>query len=179
MHWKNTKKTYGTVARSLHWLVAGLVMITLLLGIFMSWLSVPDFVRPLHKSFGVLILGLMTLRLGWRLYSPAPPEPPLLKNWEKAMAALSHWLLYGLLLLQPLIGWAMSNAFGRPVSFLGLFNLPLLVMPDPELGALLKTFHSIIGYGLVALIAGHILAVPYHRRTKKLNLMYRIWPPVK
>jgi cytochrome b561 len=40
------------------------------------------------------VLALVAARLFWRAIHPAPQLPGSLALWERASAALSHWLLY-------------------------------------------------------------------------------------
>src|SRR5438876_11171600 len=70
---------YGPVARGLHWLIAGLAVIVVVLGWAMP--EVPretqsrDVLLTLHRSLGLTILLLMLFRIFWRLSHPVPPFP--------------------------------------------------------------------------------------------------------
>lgn len=181
MRWRNNDKVYGSVSRIFHWLIAVLVIFMIMLGLLMDTIPAPyhrsaiDF----HRSTGLLILVLTVLRLGWRLYNPAPVLPALIKPEERILSRLAHTGFYSILVVMPLIGWAMSSAFERPVQFYYLFTLPPLIAANDEAGRILANLHALLGYFLAFLIVLHILAVPYYRRTRKLNLMYRIWPVLK
>ena len=67
MHWRNTEDCYGAVAVALHWLMAILVVGLFALGVYMRSLTYHDawYIRGpyLHKSVGLLLLGLLAARL--------------------------------------------------------------------------------------------------------------------
>jgi cytochrome b561 len=116
---------YGAVSITLHWLIAGLIVVQLCLGWCMNEL-VPDHspiqesVERVHISLGLTILLLVLVRIGVRLTHPAPPLPAGMPAWEKLLARGSHILFYLLMLALPLTGWALVSLGQRPISFWGL-----------------------------------------------------------
>ena len=54
--------------------------------------------------------ALALLRLVWRLFNPVPPAPASTPRWQQRAAHVSHFLLYALLLITPVLGWLMSSA---------------------------------------------------------------------
>src|ERR1700676_5162314 len=71
-------------------------------------------IRPaidLHKSFGLTVLGLVLVRILWRLSHPAPPFPSGYRRLERVGAHVPHILLYGLIFLLPISGWLHDSAF--------------------------------------------------------------------
>src|ERR1700723_4159751 len=62
--------------RTIHWLMAALIFVTLPLGVWASLLPGGDGTRIkilfFHKSIGVTILGLIAIRIFWRLIIGAP-----------------------------------------------------------------------------------------------------------
>ena len=70
----NNSKHYGYISIYLHWVIAVLVIFMLTLGIVMGDIP-PDYKGwwyNLHKSTGILILALATVRLIWRLINTKP-----------------------------------------------------------------------------------------------------------
>ncbi len=84
-------------ARVLHWLMAPAIFVMLLLGSGM--VSTLSHWRPLlldsHKMLGILLMLLVLLRLAIRFSRPAPALPAEMPGWQRGLAHLSHWLLYG------------------------------------------------------------------------------------
>ena len=106
----------------------------------------------LHKSFGLLLLGLALVRIALRAFLhplPAVAELPLL---ARLGAAATHGLLYLLLLAVPVCGWLLANSHGKPAGFFGLFTLPGLVDIDEDLGDLTSELHETGAYLLLGLI---------------------------
>lgn len=179
MQIKNTQLRYGAVAITLHWVMAALVIGMIVLGLYM--VTLPISLQKLkwygrHKEFGILILMLVTLRLGWRMGNRVPILPSILSWAEKAAAHLVHYLLYTLLILMPLTGWMNSSAAGLQVSFFGLFLLPDLVQPDESLRQFLSTLHKTMGYTLLVLICLHAIAALQHHYYYKDDILKRMLP---
>ena len=78
----------------------------------------------LHKSFGIVTLTLVIIRLLVRAISVVPALPSSLSNIQKAGAKASLYLLYALILVLPITGFLMQYNAGRPVDFFGFFTLP-------------------------------------------------------
>ncbi len=125
-------RRYTTVAIAFHWIVALLMLVNV--GLAWVWPNVPDeAVRPLinnHKTIGITVLGLITLRLLWRLTHPAPAFPDHHKSWEKRLAHGVHVALYLIMFALPLSGWIMDSAWEKaadhPNFWFGLFEWPRL-----------------------------------------------------
>lgn len=115
-----------------------------------------------HKALGFVILALVLARLGWRLVNPAPPLPGSMPGWERRLARLTHWLLYGLLIAAPIAGWLHADAAGLGVNVFGLFTLPDLVAKNPELSEVFHDVHAILVKTLAVLLVLHIAAALRH-----------------
>ena len=70
---------YSGVAIVLHWVIAVLIIANVVLALSVD--SLPDgWVRPVidtHKSIGMTVLGLVLLRILWRISHAPPPLPDL------------------------------------------------------------------------------------------------------
>ena len=92
---------YTRTAVVLHWLVAVLILVNVALGLTAE--SLPDdWIRPAidaHKSTGITVLGLVLLRLLWRIGHPPPRLPRSYARWERIGAQVAHGALYALMLL--------------------------------------------------------------------------------
>jgi cytochrome b561 len=115
-----------------------------------------------HQCAGLLVMGLLLLRVGTRLANwsrrPRHPLPRVL-----AFASLAgHVLLYGLLLAMPLLGWALTNAHGHAVRLPGLPALPALTEADPDLADTLDSWHVGISWVLLAIVGLHVVAALFH-----------------
>src|SRR6266850_7112369 len=94
------------VAQAVHWLVAALAVSVIWLGWGIAWAprNTPrrDLFVLIHESVGLIILAAMMFRAWWRWRHSPPPLPPTLARHEAALAQLTHFTLYGLLLVMPL-----------------------------------------------------------------------------
>ncbi|MBA16710.1 MAG: cytochrome B [Sphingomonas sp.] len=168
---------YDRVAISFHWVIALLVIANVIIGLFHESLFDPRQVMPIHKSIGMTVLILSIGRLFWRLGHRAPPLPPELPSWEKMAAKAMHGLLYALILLLPLTGWAMSSdpERPRPISWFGLFDFPILPT-GKAIAGFSHEAHEILGLLMAALVVIHIAAALRHHfllRDRVLTRMLR------
>ena len=168
---------YTNTAIVLHWVIA-LGVVT---NVTLAWLwphSLPDdVVRPVidvHKSIGITILGLATMRLLWRFRHPPPSIPSNYQKWEITLAHLTHVLLYVILFAMPLTGWIMDSAFKDaakfPMHFFGTFEfprIPSIMQLDPALKKDIHTWfgkaHEWFGYLLYGLFALHVAGALKHQ----------------
>jgi cytochrome b561 len=175
---RNTALRYGYVAQALHWVIVVLVVTQFTLAKIAQNLPLgPDKVGTLarHKSVGITILALATLRLAWRLFDRPPPPPPM-QRWQSIAARFSHAALYTLLFAMPLTGWTMSSASNYPVSWFGLAQLPNLVGPDAALKDTLREVHNLLSNLLFVLASVHLAAVLKHQFWDRDGLFLRMLP---
>ena len=140
---------YSAAARHMHWATAGAVLVMVPLGLAMTyrgntldvWDGLTDALYSTHKTLGFLVLWLVAGRLAYRLLKGAPPDEPTLRWWEKAGSHLLHWLLYGLLLVVPLLGWIGISLYPSLKVF-GSFDLPSLATPNQDLANTVLTVHG-------------------------------------
>ena len=174
-----TATRYTGTAITLHWLAALLIFTTFPLGVYMHELEISPFKLRLvsyHKWIGVTIFLLTVARLAWRATHTPPPLPETIPLWQQRAAHGLHFLLYMLLLIIPLSGWLMSSAKGVPVVYLGLVQLPDLVVKDKALGDLLTEVHQALNFGLLMLVGMHIAAALKHHFIEHDATLRRMLP---
>ncbi|NKF24617.1 cytochrome b [Solimonas marina] len=169
---------FSRIARALHWTMAALIVLMLLLGAGMIAGDPAQYSRYIvwHKSIGVAIFMLAIVRLLYRLRHPAPALPDDLSALQRLAAHGSHVALYGLMLALPLVGWAMLSAGGYPVALLGGLQLPAILAPHAPTYAALRMLHSVLAWSLFALVMLHLAAALHHgwvRRDGVLATMAR------
>ncbi|MDB5702939.1 MAG: cytochrome [Sphingomonas bacterium] len=157
--------SYTPVAKVFHWAIVILVIVQFAL----AW-TMPDVTRdtrPIdligwHLSVGAAILFVVLARLAWRLthHAPAAPEglPPVLKLVSRA----THFLLYALLIVLPLMGWANAAARGWTVKLFSIVSLPPLVAKGSPLGRQMGDIHSTTAIIFLVVIALHVAGALYH-----------------
>jgi cytochrome b561 len=169
---------YSWQAMLLHWLLAVIVIGMLSLGYLLDDMArgpTKDFYVDLHRSFGVLALALVALRVFWRLHRRPPPLPASVPRWQRVAAASMHGLLYLCIALQPLSGY-LASSFGRSgIRFFGM-PLPHWGWDDKPLRSLFGEVHGVVATALVALIAIHVLAALKHLLVDRDQVFQRMWP---
>lgn len=171
---------YTRPAIFLHWLIALLIIATFSLGLTM--VDIPGLTPTKlkyfswHKWLGVTIFGFACVRLLWRLSHPAPPYPVHMPQWQQHAAHGLHVLLYVLIFAIPTTGYLYSLAAGVPIVYLGLYPLPVLISPSPELKTLFKFAHYWLNMTLLAAFCLHVLAALKHHFIDRDGIFKRILP---
>lgn len=169
---------YNRTARSLHWLIALLLLAQFAFG---WWLGdIPrntparGYYVNLHKSMGMLIGLLILLRIVWRLQHAPPALPVTMPRWQQGLAAASHLGMYLCMLVMPLSGYLASNFSKHGVKFFNTILLPPWGSDDKQLYALFNQTHKITAAVLLALVVLHVLAALQHG-LRRDGIISRIW----
>ncbi|QDQ26284.1 cytochrome b [Chitinimonas arctica] len=168
---------YTLPARLLHWLIAlGIITaFTLALNFDGMPLSLAKLkLINYHKWVGISVLGLVAIRLLWRLTHRPPAMPGHMAAWEKTVAHVTHGVLYLLMFGVPLGGWLYSSAKGFPVVWLGLVQLPQLLEKDEALATTLKEMHGLAAWILIGLAVLHAAAALKHRFIDRDDVLQRM-----
>ena len=179
MQLKNTLTRYGAVAQLFHWAIVVLIITQFVLAKRAEGLSPVAKIGVLatHKSVGITILALAVLRLAWRLFNPVPPLPAGTPRWQERAAHVSHFLLYALLFITPVLGWLMSSARAFSVSWFGLVTLPDFIEPNKAAFERLHEAHEVMAYSAGGTSRSmHIAAALKHHFFDRDNVLRRMLP---
>jgi len=171
---------YGAIAKLFHWVTLGLMLVALPLGFVIQ--HVKDASKmgfyALHESAGLTILFVALARLAWRRLSPPPSLPHDMPKLMRTTSTAVHHALYALLILQPLLGFLATNAWGFPMqgatAYLGFIELPKFMETWEGLAKILSLLHSIGGWLLVVLIALHIAGALFHHAIRRDGTLMRM-----
>jgi cytochrome b561 len=174
-----TPSAYNAVAKCLHWLIV--VMLVVQFAVAWTMPDVDKDTKPVdliawHMSIGAFILLVMVLRLGWRAISAVPPAPADLPVSLRRLSRTTHFLLYGVLIVLPLLGWINANARGWTVKLFGAIPLPGLVRSGSDWGDAIGDVHMVVAYGLLAVVGLHVAGALYHHFILRDGLLRRMLP---
>jgi cytochrome b561 len=163
--------------RLLHWLMAAMVLTMLFIGIAMV-ASIGDYniLLSIHRPLGIAILILVVIRLVTRLSSTLPALPPTMSPQERLAAQASEILLYTLLFVQPLVGWAMLSAARYPIVLFGSVHLFPILPHNVMVYAVLRQTHTILAYLFFLAFIAHFGAVLFHTLIVRDGLLSRMLP---
>lgn len=162
----------------LHWLTAATIIGMLAFGIVVgSTPRGPDKVAliQLHKSFGMIALPIVMVRLVWRLREGWPQPVASLARWERAAARAAHWVL----LLAPIVmiasGMVRSLAYARSIDVFGMPVVPKLLAEKSErINEAAGSVHDMAALVLVVVIALHVGAALRHHLLKRDATLLRM-----
>jgi cytochrome b561 len=178
MSLRNTTRAWGALSKFLHWLIVLLIIGQWTIAQYAENLPLAAKGPPLnlHKSLGMTILALAIIRLVWRLANPVPSLAGLTRTWERALATISHVLLYALLFAMPITGWLMSSARNFPVSWFGRFQFPDLVAPSQPLYRQMHELHETLFAVLASVALLHVAGALKHHFIDRNEVLRRMLP---
>lgn len=175
----NTKKKYGILMKFIHWSVA-LLFIAQFCLIYRRWALPEDAPQKiqyilLHKSFGVLLLGLALVYLIVRHLGQRPAWPAQMPKHERWLARLTHIGLAITMFAMPISGLLMSGLGGNLVKFFG-YPLPTLLPVNKALSGQFYNAHVWISYTIIGLFALHVIGALVHHFIRKDDVLRRMLP---
>ncbi len=180
MNGSSSERTYGAVARTLHWLVVVLLAAQFYVGWTMPHIrktTPQEGLVEVHMSLGALLLFVVVARLVWRIMRPTPLITTM-KPWERMVARGTHDLLYLLLLLIPFLGWAAAGYFGYSPHLFGMTVLPAIANGDAEWAHTSGDVHGFLTWVLLGAAGLHVAGALYHYFILHDRIMQRMLPGV-
>ncbi len=120
---------YSLGLRVIHWLMAVFIIGMLCSGLYMKSLPLSNEIKfniyAIHKACGITILGLIIVRIFFRVFTYVPPLPANFSRFVINASKTVHFGLYSLMVLMPLSGYVMSSASGKKIKY--FFHIPLLI----------------------------------------------------
>lgn len=179
---------YDSVAMTLHWAIALLILVDFALALSFSQYNPGDVLYltsayDLHMATGACILLLSVARVVWRLTHRRPPLPDMgvALRW---LARSSHFLLYVFMVGAPATGWLVLALRRQTTSVFGLFRwawpLPVVTtLPHPDRVFLhdhLLPTHIWMSYAGMNLLVLHVAAALYHHFWRRDDVLTRMLP---
>ncbi|MFN4128317.1 MAG: cytochrome b/b6 domain-containing protein [Paracoccaceae bacterium] len=177
---QNTLRSYGSVARSLHWLTAFVILTNIALGLWavripLDQMALKVQVFSFHKSLGIAALAVALARIGWALIQtrPAPVHPH--RSAETLMAEAVHWTLYASMVLVPLTGWIEHAATDGYAPILWPFGQGLPLVPkSPALAITMASVHHIFAWLLIGSVVLHVAGALKHALIDRDGVLARM-----
>ena len=181
----NSPRSYGSVAKTLHWLTALLILTAIPLGVVANnlpydtsdQLATKGWLFSLHKTVGIAAFMVAVLRILW---ATSQPKPALLhpdRRLESWAAETVHWMLYASLVIVPLSGWlhhAATQGFAPILWPLGQ-SLPLVPVND-GIAHFFAAWHWLFTKVLVASLILHIAGAMKHHLIDRDDTLRRMLP---
>jgi cytochrome b561 len=170
-------RQFNPLARVLHWTMAAMVLSMLCIGVAMV-VSLGSYYTliSIHRPLGIAILVLVVVRFINRQLSSLPPFPPTMSHMERRVAKASEFLMYGLMLSLPLVGWGMLSAARYPIVLYGSLHLPFILPQNLMLYSVLRTAHTVLAYLFFLTFLAHFSAVLFHTLIARDGLLKRMAP---
>lgn len=165
---------YGLVSRAFHWSMALLFLwqfISAILRVVAKDTMVYSFFWSAHHQLGFALLILVVLRGIWGVLNIH--RRPHKQNLAGKFASLGHLAIYGLMFIVPAVALLRAYGSGRGFSFLGIQIFEQTGVQNAALTAPGNALHGLLGWVLLAVIAGHVLmALVHHFALRDDTLRY-------
>lgn len=168
---KSTLQTYGTIARSLHWLMALFIVILLITGFRAGFSSEPAskiMALRIHMPVAILTLGLTVARIVWWVIDTKPAKLDSVSAFQDRIARIVHRALYLLTILLLISGIGLSVLSGLPDALFGGAPLPIFDAYPP------RALHGLAARLLSGLLFLHVVAALYHHFIAKDDSLRRM-----
>jgi cytochrome b561 len=179
MSLSDARSGYTGTAKLLHWLILALLVAQFIVALSMPHIgrnTQPNTIINLHFSIGVIVLAVAVVRLAWRTMHPEPQPLDGIPPWQVQSARVIHWLLYMLLFVVPILGWANASWRGFPVVMFGR-ELPKLMATRTPGWSWTGDVHTILAYYvMLTMVALHVAAALYHYFVRKDGVLQRMLP---
>jgi len=168
---------YGAPAIFLHWVLALLIAFMAGLGWYMMTIEHspqgPWYIN-LHKSMGLVVLGLVVMRVFWRGFHKPAPLPADLPRWQTRLSHFVQWALYACMVLVPVTGLLGATHQRAPLAFFVL-PLPRMFTANRDVAETFFDIHSVLVWVLVGLVAVHAAAGLKHLFVDRDAVFQRMW----
>ena len=168
---------YGFWHKSFHWIVFALIAAEYIDGSVMPHIgrnTQDEGWVHWHFVIGAAILFFIVLRLVWRVMRPVALLP--IPTWQAHLAHVTHILLYVLIAVMCVLGWAATGDRGWSVRLFGVIPLPALAAKGTPWAHTAGDIHDILLYVLLAFIVLHIAAALYHHFIVRDRVLQRMLP---
>lgn len=174
---------HSSLARGIHWFTALAILALAILGFWMTqrasanlWDDLTNTLYGWHKLIGFTVLLITIFRFCLKLSSKTPPYPSSTSPALVKVASVVHYMLYGLLFIVPMLGWAGVTAYPALIT-LGGYSLPAMPgIPKSELIAKqIFQIHGLLAMTLIAVALLHIAAALNHLIIRRDGIFQRIW----
>ncbi|MGY0399987.1 MAG: cytochrome b, partial [Ostreibacterium sp.] len=171
------QKNYGRLTITLHWIMAVAIIGMYPLGLIIVDLTYYDagykILPYIHKSIGLILLGLLLIQFFWHFVSHHPepiPQPKILH----IISQLTHKFLFILIAIVLVSGYLISTADGRGIAIFNWIEIPALPIVMDNQADLAGKIHFYAATTLVVLAGLHALAALKHHFIDKDVILKRM-----
>jgi len=181
---KRVPGDFSVWQKSIHWLMALLIMAMLIAGQNFNdpakELADRLWSRSQHGSGGIVLGVLLVIRILLRWRQGVPAAATTGPRWQRVLSKLSHLGLYAVMaaLVGSGIAVAMYTTHSMPLPVLGGFDISLAGNSSEELYRELRGYHALVTDIAIGFVALHVAAAFYHLfwvRDRLAQRMARFW----
>ncbi len=178
---RDTNKKFGSLSKTLHWVVAFSMIGMFCLGYWMrgldyynAWyLKAPH----IHESIGLLLCIVIIFFLFWRLNNENPDDSDL-KPLERLGGKIMKISLYIMMFSIFITGYLISSAGDNSIDVFNWFTVPASLDINQN-KVLVGQLHQYFAYFIMTLTLVHLGAALKHHFVDNNDILKRIIPFVK
>jgi len=170
--------SYSRFSKIIHWLSALLIFTLFGAGFWMVELSYYDagyqLIPHYHKSVGIMLAGLVIIRVVWRIRNTKPLALTSHSTLEKTLSSIAQILLYFLIFSVVIAGYLISTEDGRGIDVFNWFTIPSMGKLFDNQADIAGNLHRWLAYTLIALASLHGIAALKHHFYDKDETLKRM-----
>jgi cytochrome b561 len=168
---------YDSVAITLHWLTAALVIEQFLIAEVWGFFERParQFLLSTHTSLGVLLGAVLITRIIWRLV-PGHQVRAADVGWVEVASKTVHYALYGLLALQVVLGFGVRWSDNKALSLFGWLIPSPFASASNETHHFLGEAHEWFAWTIIILASVHAAGALFHHYVLRDDVLLRMLP---
>jgi len=173
-------RPYDRMTIFFHWLTAALVLAlfgsALLKGFLPRDLHYGKPLEAFHISIGILFAVVVIGRMVWRLARGRRLPQVGSSSVVDLLLQTVHAMLYLLVGLQVVLGFALRWLQGEDFSFFGLFTVPSLIASNRAMAHTFEDLHNFVGWTIVYVAGAHAVAALWHHFMLRDRILGRMLP---
>lgn len=173
---RDTFQKFSSTTVALHWVIGFAIIGMLGFGLYLENMErSPDkgFLIGIHKSIGVIILFVASLRILWRINNKFPTPLSIMPKWQAFLAKLAHWVLIIGTVMMPISGIISNIGGGRSLSVFG-YELLAAGEKNELLFEIGQIIHGLGGKLLILFVVLHVIGAIKHQFIDKDGTISRM-----
>lgn len=177
---RDSSKGFGLISILFHWISAIATLLLFGLGVYLTSYGYysPNFleIAHFHYALGILLFGLVTVRIAWRLTSKNPVA--LTSSLAgKIGIKLIKFLLYVLLLAIMVSGYLICTSEGQTINVFNWFEVKSYMLLTTEQLNIAGLTHKYLSWILIGVVVLHLGAALFHHFFAKDHTLVRMLVP--
>ncbi|MEL6682709.1 MAG: cytochrome b/b6 domain-containing protein [Pseudomonadota bacterium] len=163
---------YSVAQIAYHWLTVVFIAVLVLSGLAYTYDWAENNILSVHQIVGQILILVIAVRLGSRLFGHQPVSDKLTPTWESRAAQVVHLALYAVIVAYLTTGYVAASGLRDPMLVAPISQS----LARSDLGELFLEAHFALKWVLLGLFAIHLAAVAKHHFWDQDDTLFNMTP---